>query len=311
MTTRIQQLSTVLALVLCLVACSKEYSLEGGGSTAATGTLKNPAGVCNTITIAGNYRAGTPTDTSNYLLLTVNVLGTGNYRIFTSAQNGVSFADSGFFSTTGTRIVRLKASGTPTLPITSNYTVTFDTSVCSFSITYTPSTGGGGGGTGGGTGGGGTGGGGTVSINDNDSAWSFSVGSAFYHGPFDLVSYSTSPIVVAMNMLGSSAATGDTTFTLTVGNTTGAPVAAGAYNSNNTTNAGADFIFANNAGATPVPIFWAGPSSMATTGVNLTVNVVSYNTTTRVIEGTFSGTVRNSPATSITITNGKFKGQHL
>jgi hypothetical protein len=49
-----------------------------------------------------------------------------------------------------------------------------------------------------------------------------------------------------------------------------------------------------------------------TTGSNVTVKVTSHNTTTKIIAGTFTGTLKNPIGTqTLTITNGEFKFHYL
>jgi hypothetical protein len=44
----------------------------------------------------------------------------------------------------------------------------------------------------------------------------------------------------------------------------------------------------------------------ATAGSNVTVKVISHNTTTKVISGSFSGTLKSAAGESMIITNGQF-----
>ncbi len=71
-------------LVVSLISCDKEYSVEGfnigGGTSGGTSTFSldgNP-GACNKASVQGNYMAGVPTTSANNVVLTVNVtvLGT-------------------------------------------------------------------------------------------------------------------------------------------------------------------------------------------------------------------------------------------
>lgn len=289
-------------LALCslfLFSCEKEYSLEGGTAAASTGTLKDSVGACVPPLIMGNYAAGTPMTDSNYIIVGVRVLVPGNYVISTNTQNGISFKDSGFFATTGYRLVQLKAMGTPALAGTSTFTTSLDTSACAFSLLVNPP---------GSTGGGGGGGNPPVGINDNDSAWQFIENGVFFHGPFTAVTLQTLPPpanVVAFNMAGETFDTGDSTINITVGNRTGANIAVGTYPSNNNS-VGSTFNFVDGVPATPVLLYTAGP---LVTGANLVFQVTSYSATTKIIEGTFSGTTLNNTGVVKNITNGKFRAQ--
>lgn len=97
-------------------------------------------GPCNGTTVAGTYIAGIPSiGNANTVSFSINVISTGSYSITSSGNNGLQFSDSGYFSTTGPRIVVLEASGTPTAPGTFNYTTFSSTGItgCTFSVTAT------------------------------------------------------------------------------------------------------------------------------------------------------------------------------
>src|SRR3954463_15461616 len=137
-------------------SCQKEYSLEQETSVGvAKGSLKDSLGNCLPDSLHGTFYNGvTPGGDTAFVDIQVNVDSVGNYRIYTDLQNGFMFADSGFFNTTGITTVRLKPIGTPILNISTNFTVTFDTTACGFTVNVQDSTGtglGGGGNSGGGT----------------------------------------------------------------------------------------------------------------------------------------------------------------
>lgn len=141
-----KNLIVVLTGIFLVIACQKEYSLDSGIATgsSATGTLKDTLGNCQPIIINGNYITDSTLKDSSYVLIRVNITSPGNYKINTDIQNGYSFRDSGYFSATGLQTVKLKGIGKPTLPIASDFTVTFNNSNCFFRITATGSSGGGG-----------------------------------------------------------------------------------------------------------------------------------------------------------------------
>jgi hypothetical protein len=142
----IKHLAVLLTGIFMLAACQKEYSLETGSlGGMAVGTLRDSLADCKPITIRGLYFADSTVTDSNYVVVQVNITTPGSYVISTDRQNGLSFRDSGYFSSAGIINVKLKATGRPLLPVTSDFTVTFDTSFCLFSIAVLPKTGGGGG----------------------------------------------------------------------------------------------------------------------------------------------------------------------
>ena len=125
-----------LGITLFIVACTKESSYESGlgiYSTAA-GTLKDSLGNCQNITINGTYLVDTVMTDSNYVVVTANITTPGNYKIYTDTVNGFWFRDSAYILGTGTQTFKLKGYGKPILPLTSNFTVYFNTSYCLFSV---------------------------------------------------------------------------------------------------------------------------------------------------------------------------------
>src|ERR1035438_1374389 len=146
-------------IIVCLVSatfffsCSKEYSLETNAlpsGNTATGTLKDSSGNCLPIVVNGTYYDGVITRDTNYVQITVNAETTGSYNIQTGLQNGFQFAGTGVFNSTGVQTINLKASGTPSQIIPTNFTVTFSSSACTFTVNVLDSTGRGLGGNGGG-----------------------------------------------------------------------------------------------------------------------------------------------------------------
>ncbi len=123
-------------IIVLIVACTKESSYESGSSTSsvATGTLKDSLGNCQNIAIKGNYVVDTVLTDSNYVVVTATITKPGNYKIYTDTVNGFWFRDSAYILTSGTQTFKLKGYGKPILPLTSNFTVYFNSSYCLFSI---------------------------------------------------------------------------------------------------------------------------------------------------------------------------------
>lgn len=109
----------------------------------ATFTYNSTSGVCNAPSINGSYAAGTALNSSNTIVLGVNVTGAGSYSINTNSANGVTFSGSGLLST-GNQSITLTSTNTPASAGTFSYT---PTGGCSFPVVYTAAAGGGGGGT--------------------------------------------------------------------------------------------------------------------------------------------------------------------
>jgi hypothetical protein len=270
----------LIALPICvflIFSCSKEYSLETGGNATSAGTLKDSVGDCKPILINGLYTENQNLTANNTVVVTVNVTGSGKYRISSDTTNGFWFIDSGFFASPGTYTVTLKGGGKPILPIQSDFTVSYGTSFCDFSITPAPSSGAG-------------------TVNSADTAWQFSEGTFNFKGHIDsaLISGTTPP--VHLNIYGKTA-TNDTTFYVQLLQTSASPT--GTYSTSNGT---AVFEFRNPAGAT---IYDARQMN----STNLVFTVTNFNTTTRVLEGTFAGTAKDGASSNVNITSGKLKIQ--
>ncbi len=101
-------------------------------------TLGGSGGNCTPFTIGGIYQQGILLNPANSVQLQVTVSAPGNYTISTGAVNGVSFANSGTFATTGLQIITLAGSGTPINAGPQDFVVTAGTSTCNFSIPFLP-----------------------------------------------------------------------------------------------------------------------------------------------------------------------------
>ncbi len=104
----------------------------------ASGTLGGNAGSCTPFAIAGSYQQGIVLNATNTVQIQVNVATAGTYNITTNTSNGVVFSNTGTFSNTGVQTVTLAGSGTPTGSGSINFTVTFGSSNCTFSLAFSP-----------------------------------------------------------------------------------------------------------------------------------------------------------------------------
>ncbi|BAV08993.1 hypothetical protein FLA_5040 [Filimonas lacunae] len=262
----------------------------GSNGTPADGALvKDSNDACIPPAIYGIYDTGKVLTDSNFVLLNVTVTKPGFYKIYTDEQNGFSFADSGFFSVIGTKTVKLKATGTPILPITTDFVVNFDSTICGFSITVTKDAGSN-----------------NSNPNESDSAWVFSDGTRTFAGTvssayfFDADTTGTSGhfFEFAGYIPGSS----DTAFRVVIEVPTSNAIPAGTYSS--TTSALFDFYRADASNPNGfTSIYWANPT---VTPEAMQFNVISYNSTTGILEATMSGTARNESGGTTTISSGKF-----
>lgn len=270
------------------VSCSKERSAESGAFTKAKGSLHDNSGNCYPSTVIGKYYTGVKLTDSNYIQVIVNVTTAGNYNIATDTANGFSFKDAGIFSTTGVQTIKLKAAGSPFLNQNTDFLLTFDSTVCSVTVLVEDSTGQ-------------SGGGATAA----DTAWQFTEGTKYFHGPIDTAfTFDTTVQAVTyrtLNIIGYTAATADSVFIIGV-TFPGGNIAPGTYSSGTYT-AAFRFLGSYNDNDT---VYSATPLIPT---VNTTVQITAYNSTTKIIQGTFSGTAKNKANNSATITSGKFEAK--
>ena len=282
----------LLGIAILFNACQKEYSVENGKVTFnAVGSLKDSSGNCMPAAVFGTFYNGvTPGSDTAYVELKVNVDSIGSYTITTDLQNGFMFADSGYFSTTGTNTIKLKPIGTPILQKPTFFTVSFDTSICSFTVNVLDSSGTGGG----------TGGGIDDTTNYSDSAWRFRDSATTYNGFFDQAFVIDTLGGTYMVLTGYTAANGDSAFVLSIP-TVGGVITPGTY----TTATTSVFYLADLTTGPPFPFIFS--ANFLTAPDFLTINIVSYNSTTRIVTGNFSGTAKDALGNSITISEGSFK----
>lgn len=275
----------ILFSAICLLAsCAKEYSLEtGSGGTPATGVLlKEDNGDCSGVVVYGTYDAGVTLNETHYVEVSVTINKPGSYHISTDTQNGVSFADSGYFNVIGNYKLKLGGIGTPILPMTSDYMVTFDTTACGFSVNVSDDDG-------------------TTDPNQSTSAWQFSTPTNSFNGTVGEAAFTVEGGVDVFLITGQSANGTDTSFRLVTVLSTPQTLTAGDSYS---TTSNADYLFEKV--STDEEIYAAKPAN-ASEGTGVTITITAYNSTTRIAEGIFSGPVVTSAGDIVDITNGRFK----
>lgn len=130
---------TLIALFCFVISfissCTKDSADSANPGGTSLYSFDGAPGTCATPAIAGIYAVGQPLNLSNTLSFTVNVAVKGTYSITTTPGNGVFFAGSGTFTTTGPQTVVLYGQGTPQkagnfpyVPITSN--------TCNFTVSF-------------------------------------------------------------------------------------------------------------------------------------------------------------------------------
>ena len=109
----------------------------GVSSTAAIFTLVGSPTLCTNATQSNNFFASIPTNITNTINIKANVTTAGTYTISTSPVNGISFIATGSLSVGTNQSIVLKANGgTPAAAGSFNYalTTTSPASNCGFSI---------------------------------------------------------------------------------------------------------------------------------------------------------------------------------
>jgi hypothetical protein len=281
-------LSIFITAAVVFIACSKEYSLENGiYGTTAKGTLKSDSGDCMPITVHGTFYDGIlPSIDTNQVQIEVNVVSAGSYNIKTDLQNGFQFADSGYFQNTGLNTVYLKPTGTPILQVVTTFTVSFDSTECTFNVTVEDSAGKNLGGNSGDT---------AVGIPIN--TWQFSENGHLYSGPI-ISALVQSSIGTQLTIAGEVQSGMDTTFGITAQSLT-STLDTGLYQ---TSQAGTNFGFES---------YPSGNIIFAANALNsppiLNIYIKGYDVVNAVVAGTFSGSAYDFNNNVVTITGGVFK----
>ncbi len=285
----------IVSAIVFTIACSKDYSFEQPvDDRVAKGRLTDTSGNCYADSVVGTFYNGvTPGPDTAYVQMEVWVDSVGNYVIKTDNQNGFMFADSGFFNTTGLNTIKLKPVGTPILQKTTDFTVSFDSTFCSFSVLVNDSTG---------TGLGGNPGGNLDSINRSDTAWYFSDANRQYNGPVQLAVLAEDSTTLDQLLLltGTTVATGDSIVGITIP-APGGVITPGHYTSDD----GIRFYFASNFNNLPVVIY--SSDELGTTD-QMSFDL-AYDAPTGVTTVIFSGTAVDTLGNPVPITNGKFRAK--
>jgi len=134
----------LLLLTAFIMACKKEYSYEKGKLNPSAGSLQSgTTGDCLGSVVQGTYKVDTTLTDSNYVDVKVDVTTAGDYRVSTDTINGFYFSATGVFTATGENTVRLQGNGRPQTVGTNIFTVTYDSTQCTFSVTALPGASGG------------------------------------------------------------------------------------------------------------------------------------------------------------------------
>lgn len=97
-------------------------------------TLQGSPTTCIKDTVYGTYAAGASLDTSNRLIISLNVTVAGTYSISTSTVNGYSFSGSGTLTNTGIQSVTLVGKGSPLVAGADKFSITGNASTCTVPV---------------------------------------------------------------------------------------------------------------------------------------------------------------------------------
>ncbi|HEY0433701.1 MAG TPA: hypothetical protein VGC95_07510, partial [Chitinophagaceae bacterium] len=108
---------------------------EEGTLNTSQGSLQSiTTGDCLGSIVGGTYKQDTLLNTSNYVDVQVQVTKTGTYVVSTDTINGFFFKATGNFQTIGLDTVRLQANGTPQSSGSNIFTVSYDSTQCTFTV---------------------------------------------------------------------------------------------------------------------------------------------------------------------------------
>jgi len=257
--------------------------LPATAGAPAVFTLQTSGTNCMDASVSGDYTKGVVLNSTNKVTVKVNVTTIGSYSISTTATNGMTFSASGAFSTTGVQTVTLTGSGTPVNSGAISIPLTVGSTTCSFPVTVNATA--------------------TNPPPAGTYIWKFTSGGKITHGEVDgdgvlEVVSSGAFSFTTIAFFGISAAV-DTSIVIAIADLNNVVNANETYVSTSTTSNSAG-IEIDYGGVT----FYADPQ---TPTASVTVKVTSHNTTTKVIAGTFSGTLKDQTgAQTLTITNGEF-----
>jgi len=139
----ILKLNVLLAILSVIsFSCQKEVSGEILSKSSVGSLQKDGAGNCLSSAVFGTFKKDVVLDANNYVNISVKVDSTGSFNISTDVVNGYSFKATGNFSSAGVQTVKLTGSGKPLASGANTFTVTYNGTVCQFSVTVTAPTGG-------------------------------------------------------------------------------------------------------------------------------------------------------------------------
>lgn len=115
--------------------CSFAVTVQKVPPSVAKFTLASaPGGGCETVSVHGVYEAGVQLNSSNVVVVFVNVNVVGDYTLSTDTLNGIYFYAEGKFTTLGKRSIIMNGYGVPTVPANLTFTPKAGGSGCTFQV---------------------------------------------------------------------------------------------------------------------------------------------------------------------------------
>jgi hypothetical protein len=257
--------------------------LPPNGGVPATFSLQTSGTNCMNSVVSGDYKKAVALTSSNKVDIQVNVTAIGSYSISTAATNGMTFSASGAFTNTGVQSVSLRGSGTPVNEGSIVIPVTVGSSTCSFTVAVTNS---------------------TTNPPTGTYFWKFTAGGKVHQGTID-----GDGLLEAV-----SPAPGFTFTTVTfsgVSNSADTSLALAIADLDNTINVNETYVSTNTtSNSAAIELDYGGVVYQAdpqTTGATITIKITAHNASTKVMGGTFSGTLKDPVGgQTLSITNGEF-----
>ena len=121
-----------IALLGFLAACTKEYSREGLSASA----FQQASGSCGNVLVYGVYVKDSALDATNYIVASINISSSGNYRLYTDTVNGCWFTmDAAAYAfDNGPRTIKMIGHGAPRKVDTSLFTLHFGGATSTFKV---------------------------------------------------------------------------------------------------------------------------------------------------------------------------------
>lgn len=246
----------------------------GASSCSFPLTITGPAAYtinCASAVVNGDYTQGVTLDGSNTIQLEVNATAAGAYSILSNV-NGMTFSGSGNFAAAGTQTITLNGSGVPTAAGDFSVPVTGGSASCNIDLTVEQGSA------------------------PSEFSWELTQGSTTIGGPAE-ASLGSLFGMEQLNITGETT-NGEKSILISL---TKASITTGNYSTSSLPPANNLFSLIN---ITTTEIEYTAMYGQG----NLTISITTLDKTNGIVQGTFSGTVKNASGGNVTI-SGKFKGE--